>query len=396
MEKIVKCFIVIFLLNLSIGLKAQVKIEFKVSVFEGTPRGARVVAAPSIEEKKSKTYSVSKNGDCDVNIPYNDLYTLRIEKEGYVTKIIEVNSDVPESVITEGSSFSKKKIEITLYPEKKNVDVGIFKQPVIKLAYDRSYDDFIRDTDYEDALKGRANKVESDLKIPSPKSAEIASAEIPKSESAINKPVIPRELSSNKLVVAPPKKIEKKEVVELKPKPKKKLSNSKKKKETSSTKSKYKPVYPRTDRLELAASNDVYMGTKIPDNLPYIEQHKNLNSIQLRMIDEQYDDLIKKAEEAFKSGNFLNSRFFYNQAIYLKGKDNSIAEKLGEIDVLINERRMATFNKEFKYFIDKGEEYYNKKSYSISRYFYNLAQEMKPDDEMVNGKLKDISTSLGR
>jgi len=383
MRNLVRYIFVLFLLLLAINVKAQVNLELNISIYEDSPRGTKVNVIPSSSKSSTKTRSVKRTGRCNLSLKYNDLYTIKIEKDGYVSKIVEVNSDVPESVINEGEEFPKKRIDVVLYPIKGGVDVKIFKQPVVKIAYDRDYDDFVRDREYEQALKGKINKTENDLKIPDLKKKDIAISTTPKSVSIpdVKTPRPSRRLSSNKPVVRKSKKVIKSNVTVVK------------KPVISKVESKYKSVYkPST----IKAIDDVYAGTDVSEDAPYLERFTNLNNIQLELINNKYKDLLAKADKAFKDKEYVISRYFYHQAIYIKGVDVSVKERLVAIELKLKNNALERFNTRYHFLLSKGNEYYEKKSYSISRYFYNLAKEMKSDDDYVNSKLKNIAISLGR
>jgi len=387
MRSVVKYIYILLLLLFAFNVKAQVNVELKIAVYEGTPRGTKVYVVPSSNNNSINTRSVKRTGCCNLSLKYNDLYTLKIEKNGYVTKIVEVNSDVPESVINEGDGFPTKKIEVVLYPKKDGVDVKIFKQPVVKIAYDRDYDDFVRDKEYEQALKGEIISAENDLKIPDLKKTDIAIASTPKSVSIpdVKSPRPSRRLSSNRPVVR-----------DIKPtykKVNKPNTTVVKKSVVSKVESKYKSVYKPSS---IKAIDDVYAGTDVSEDAPYLERFTNLNNIQLELINNKYKDLLVKADQAFKDKEYVISRYFYHQAIYIKGVDVSVKERLVAIELKLKNNALERFNTRYHFLLSKGNEYYEKKSYSISRYFYNLAKEMKSDDDYVNSKLKNIAISLGR
>jgi hypothetical protein len=320
----------IFITGHFLDLNAQIKIDFRISAFESFSSGISIQIIPSSGGRKIKTQGVSSSGTCTVKLAFNDLYTVRVEKNGFVSKIIEFNTDVSQSVIDNADDFPKKRISIILYPQRKDVDVSLFSRAIIRFSYDREMDDFVRDTNYDKAL-------------------------------ASNIQIIERKLGKSALVV---KNIDKKSIRTVKrtnPKTEPKLVKSvKQEAKIVGNRANRKVVRPTVKKKIRAGYNPQEYGTNngqssyvyplvaITEEIPYAERILGLNIYQKAIIQKEFDDFRSKAQIAFDKHDYLLSRYFLIRAKELMSLEEEELSRIQEIELIIKTKEIQTFQNKYK------------------------------------------------
>ena len=105
------------------------------------------------------TVRVSRNGkeiltqqgsrNIKLKLDFNQKYILTFTKTGYITKTIEFSTNAPEARIKQG--FDPYKIGIKLF-EQNEENMVVYNQPVGKIRYDQTLDDFNFETDYSKSI----------------------------------------------------------------------------------------------------------------------------------------------------------------------------------------------------------------------------------------------------
>lgn len=109
-----------------------------------------------------------------VRLEYNTEYRLDFKSEGYITKSIRINTNVPDERRIMG--FDPYKIGVRLFKQYEGVNIVIYNQPVAYIRYLPELDEFSYDTDYtksilsvlketENALEDKARQERDSLKI---------------------------------------------------------------------------------------------------------------------------------------------------------------------------------------------------------------------------------------
>jgi hypothetical protein len=89
------------------------------------------------------------NGKCDIKIPLDGKYTVIFSKEGYVSKKIIVDSEIPFSKRREYKLFFK----LFLFEKVEGVDTSLFDSPVAYVMFNQ-----FRHFDYDDTYTRIINK----------------------------------------------------------------------------------------------------------------------------------------------------------------------------------------------------------------------------------------------
>lgn len=123
------------------GLEVPVKLE----VDKGSADNIHLVVMKN--GKESFTQNISKSAK--LKLEFNQTYTLAFSKDGFVTKTIEVNTTAPAERIRQG--FEPYKIGIKLF-EQQDGNTVMYNQPVGKIRFEESLDDFNYETDYSKSI----------------------------------------------------------------------------------------------------------------------------------------------------------------------------------------------------------------------------------------------------
>ncbi|MEG2791031.1 MAG: hypothetical protein RSA98_05515 [Odoribacter sp.] len=138
------------------------QINGNIVIENASPEGARVVLYKN--SSKISEINITKKGAFDFKLALNGDYRVAFEKDGYITKNVSVNTEIPEEVIESNPNFPPVKLIINLLPTVEGVDLSIFDQPVAILAYNQELDDFTFDKEYSDKIKTRVAQTEQSIK----------------------------------------------------------------------------------------------------------------------------------------------------------------------------------------------------------------------------------------
>ena len=118
------------------------------------------------------------------------------------------------------------------------------------------------------------------------------------------------------------------------------------------------------------------------------------NSLLSEKEEKEYHEAIAKADEAYFNKDIGISRFYYNKAIAIKKDENYPRIKLKDIQKLIDQDRKDIQNLEYNKLIEQADQALQSENYSIARFNYNKALNMKPDEKYPKEQLKRIKEAL--
>lgn len=160
MNKIVLLFCCLFSYHF---LTAQnLVINGNIVTNESSPEGAKVSIIKNGDKIDEQV--IGKKGRFDLKLALDADYKITFSKEGYVTKTVSINTEVPEESIEANPNFPPVKLIINLLPHLDGVDLSVFEQPIAILAYSPELDDFTFDKEYAEKNKNRIARTEQELK----------------------------------------------------------------------------------------------------------------------------------------------------------------------------------------------------------------------------------------
>jgi hypothetical protein len=141
-------------------LQAQQK-KFVVPVEFMVENGSAENTSVKIFEEGVGEWYVKARDEMTLKLNFNRHYLITFIKKNYITKTIDINTYAPDS-------RRKRKIEaypigVKLFKQYAGVNIVIYNQPVAKIQYDPSLDEFNYDTDYTKSIFNLLSKTEKEL-----------------------------------------------------------------------------------------------------------------------------------------------------------------------------------------------------------------------------------------
>ena len=120
------------------------------------------------------------------------------------------------------------------------------------------------------------------------------------------------------------------------------------------------------------------------------------NSLLSEKEEKAYKDLIVKADEAFIGKDISIARFYYNKAIDTKKGEEYPRIKINDIQKLIVKNKQDLQNVDYNKLIEQADQAMKSESFSIARFNYNKALNMRPDEKYPKEQLIRIKESLDK
>lgn len=133
-----------------------------IVIENASSEGCRVVIYKNNIRLTEET--VTKRGHFEFKLSLDADYKIAFEKDGYITKNVSVNTEVPSEIVESNPNFPPVKVIITLLPKVEDVDLSIFEQPIAILAYNYELDDFTFDSEYGQKIKDKVAQTEQQIK----------------------------------------------------------------------------------------------------------------------------------------------------------------------------------------------------------------------------------------
>jgi tetratricopeptide (TPR) repeat protein len=113
---------------------------------------------------------------------------------------------------------------------------------------------------------------------------------------------------------------------------------------------------------------------------------KNLSDADQQLFAEN----LKKADDAFEKREYPVARFYYNKANEIN-PDQYVSAKLKEIESIVSGKETGKVEAEYNDFIKKADEAYQQKSNSVARFYYQKAALLKPNENYPKEQLGKIN-----
>ena len=107
------------------------------------------------------TFLANNERKIELELEYQNNYNLYFEKDGYITKSVNIDTQLPEgSQTTESEALD---FELELYKFYDQVDLSVFDDPVAKISYYNEISSFDYNYEYSMAIKDQIEKVRKEL-----------------------------------------------------------------------------------------------------------------------------------------------------------------------------------------------------------------------------------------
>jgi hypothetical protein len=101
------------------------------------------------------SYFTDKKGKATFQLPLDKKFKIIFQKKGYVSKIVEVNTQIPKEV-NNAYIFG---VDVALFAEVPNLNTDVLLQPVAKIKFDKMAKDFNYDAAYTHKVNGELKKM---------------------------------------------------------------------------------------------------------------------------------------------------------------------------------------------------------------------------------------------
>jgi hypothetical protein len=140
---------VVLMLFTLIGF-AQKPVFLEVPVKLEVEKGDLDEVVVKVKKDGKDAFTQSGASKMRFKLDFNKKYSLIFTKPGYITKTIEINTNAPQTRIDAG--FEAYKIGVKLYKQGEEENEVVYNQPVAKIKYDQTIDEFSFDTDYSKSI----------------------------------------------------------------------------------------------------------------------------------------------------------------------------------------------------------------------------------------------------
>lgn len=397
------------------------------------PEGSKIIISKNGNNIDKQT--INKKGHFELKLAFDSDYKLTFEKEGYVSKIVNVNTEVPAEILESNPNFPPIKMTVNLYPHVEEVDLSIFEQPIAILAYNQEVDDFKFDEDYSDKIKNRIAKAEQDIKH------AIASKNAAAQEFA---------RKFTELVSKGQQSFDQKgwndaigfwsQALEMKPENndlKQKIASARQEADQETLRQKlaiqneqaYKRLLGSADSLfalkhykdakeKYAAANRLNDKEGYPSNkiqeidsiLSALAKEEADKQKQLAETEAAYQKTITLANQAFYNKEYNKSITSYQQALTIKANENYPREMIAKAEQAlaevkkqeaaeterkrIEEERINSLKQKYAMLIKEADAAFKKGNYSLAKLRYNEADNLNLGEEYPKKQVQEIDKTI--
>ncbi len=285
---------------------------------------------------QQKAYPVDDKGKFEFPIPLNGIYEIIVAKQGYYSKKLEFNTNVPEDEL----GIWNYKFLMTMIPEIQGFDASLLNKPIGKIMYVDRVGEFDYDEDYTfDMLK----QLDALMKLYEKARREDYKKTVAKADAAFD----------NKDYNTAIELYDK--AIDLDP---------------------YEP-YP---------DDQIYMIGKI------IQQDENAQR--------KYDENIAEADNFYRQDDYINAKKYYNRALkyienkYPKDQIVAIDDILNNQDALLADQ--AAKDKAYIEAVAAGDRLFVAKQYEGSLSKFNEATGIKPAEQYPKDKIAELNALIAQ
>jgi tetratricopeptide (TPR) repeat protein len=336
MKRILLFTIISFIISTSFAQQVkgflEVKGSIKLEAADQEFSKIKVIQGGIVE----KTYPAEASGKFSLNLDLNKIYTLEIERQGYYSKRLEFNTNVP----AEDVGIWTYKFSIELIPELEGFDASLLNEPIGKINFVDKVGDFDFDEAYTTAMQ---KKIKVMMEEYERKKREAYERMIVKADQAYNQANYDEAIELyNKAIDLDP----------------------------------YDP-YP-DDRIEMIG------------RIMAKDQNKEKN----------YQKNIALADNYFNQTDYSNAKLYYQRALnykddpYPKGQITKIDQLLK--DNADNAAAIAAKEKAYKEAIAIADQKYTTKEYEPSLAKYQEASAIKPAEQYPKDKIAELTQIIAR
>jgi hypothetical protein len=126
------------------------------------------------------------------------------------------------------------------------------------------------------------------------------------------------------------------------------------------------------------------------------EINRLVGNLMATQRDRDYQGFIDLADSTFRNNQLAVSRGWYNRALSVKPDETYPKNRLTEIQKRIDERMANKSGEVFNSHVKKASEALDAQNYSVARFWYKKALELRPNDQDVKNRLDEIKSALNK
>jgi hypothetical protein len=115
----------------------------------------------TVKKNGATVFSVPGQKNLKLKLEFNSDYILSFTKDGYITKLIHINTTMPEARIK--AVVDPYKIGVRLFKQYEGVNIVVYNQPVAFIKYIATEDELGYDVDYTKSILSLLEKAETEL-----------------------------------------------------------------------------------------------------------------------------------------------------------------------------------------------------------------------------------------
>ena len=396
--------LVLFLIN--IGIEAQSSLEVIGTVEKDMEPLSNAKVTLYKGGSAIQTVSTSDRGDFRLNLEMNSEYIIEIAKSGLLTKKIAFVTDIPGEI----SGKWTMEFAMSLFPGCEGVNTSALNEPVDRIKYSSNKADFISDETYVQNMRGRIEKLLSD----------IDRCQADKYQDAMSEGN--KLLEQKKFDEAREKFLEAQEVYPDDKLAQRKAAEAEKGGGMSQlNESAYNSTITEADRLfaekkydaamakyneALRKKQDSYAQNRISEINTILNQQKQgelakqqQNDAEQQALLKSYNEALAMGQSALQAKDYEAARQHFNRAQMMRPEESLPRQKIGEIDKQINDQRVANEQakkasalQKVEQALDEGDKMLAQNNYDGAEAAYQRAIALDPNDTYAKQQLKKVQT----
>jgi tetratricopeptide (TPR) repeat protein len=354
------------------------------------------------QNNKINSIVTKKDGVYKFKLEINNEYSVKIFKEGLISKNFYVNTTVPDYERKKGTQFEIA-FSISLFKACPTIDLTLLQSPVVKLAYSDLKRDFIPDKVYDKVM---LSKLQQLVKDNDDCWEEQYKSIVRKADQLFNekKYLEAKDVYETALNQRPDDKYVQDQIAEIKRILSQQKSNDKTYNDyiANGDKEFNGKNYPLA-RIWYSNALELKPGSEYPQKqiaeIDRILAEKEKQAKQHQAAQEKYKQMMDQGDDASKAGNYTQAKQAYQQALDALPGDPDATRKIAEMDNLLQQQhtknaeqknRMDNYNAS----IAKADALFKTNKYNEAKSEYQNALNIMPDEDYPKQKIKEIDKIL--
>lgn len=105
----------------------------------------------------------------------------------------------------------------------------------------------------------------------------------------------------------------------------------------------------------------------------------------------QFQELQRQADDAFNKQDFSVARVYYQRSLAIRPNDEYAKKQIGKIAGYLKARKNEESNQQYQENLQKANQAFQKGDFSVARYFYQYAQKLSPKEPYPGKQLEAIT-----